>query len=101
MGFPLHTLAVKDGSDLSRPDRLELYLKSQIANAAGGGAGQSVAIPVAIKNLPAKYTAFVSPSQDATWWISNRTQAGFTVNLAPRVAGNTLAAGTFDLVVLA
>lgn len=101
MGFPLHTISLKDGSDLSRSDRLEMYLKAQIANAAGGGAGQSVTVAVSVKNLPAKYAVFVSPSQDATWWITNRTQSGFTINLAPRLAANTLAVGTLDLLVLA
>lgn len=100
MTFPVHTVQVKKGSDLSRVDQIDLYLKKQIANAAGSSAGAAVAVAVAAP-LPAKYAVFVSPSQDATWWITNRTQAGFTINLAPRLAANTLAAGTLDLMVLA
>lgn len=100
MSFPVHTVQVKKGSDLNRVDQLDVYLKKQIANAAGSGAGAAVTLAVAV-SLPAKYAVFVSPSQDATWWITNRTQAGFTINLAPRLAANTLAVGTLDLMVVA
>lgn len=102
MAFDLHTISVKDGSDaLANGDRLSVLLKKQIANAAGGSAGAAVTVALTGLKLPPKYAVFVSPDQDATWWISGRSQAGFTINLAPRLAANTLAAGKLDLAVFA
>lgn len=102
MAQDLHTVAVSDASDaLAQADRLFMLLKKAFANGAGSGAGAALAVPISGLRLPAFYAVFVNPGQDATWYITNRTQAGFTVNLAPRLAANTLAAGTFDLLVLA
>lgn len=102
MAFDIHTMAVSDKSDaLANPDRIYTLLRKAVANGAGGGAGLSVAVAITGLQLPAAYSVFVSPSQDATVWISSRTRTGFTVNLAPRLAASTLAAGTFDLLVLA
>ena len=102
MANDLHTVSVPDASDpLAQSDRIIMLLKKAFANGVGSGAGAALAVPVTGLRLPASYAVFVNPSQDATHWISNRTQTGFTVNLAPRLAANTLAAGTFDLLVLA
>lgn len=102
MSKVVHSVSVMPGSDaLAFEDRVVTLLKKQLANAAGGSAGASVAVAVSGLQLPPKYSVFVTPSQDATFWISNRTQTGFTVNLSPRLAANTLAAGTIDLLVIA
>jgi len=97
----IHTLAVDDSSDpLAMPDRV-LYIKKTVANVIGGGAGSSVVTAVAIAGLPAAYNVVVTPNQDAVAFVSGKTQAGFNVTLFPRLAANTLAVGTFDLVVTA
>lgn len=102
MAKDLHTVAVPSQSDpLANEDRVILLVKKALANAAGSGAGAAVTIPVTGLQLPASYAVQVTPSQDATAWISGRSQTGFTINLAPRLAANTLAAGTVDVVVLA
>ena len=49
----------------------------------------------------ANYNVFVSPNQDAVAYVTGKTNSGFNVVLNPRLAANTLAAGTFDLLVLA
>lgn len=99
MAVDLHTVSISAGSDpLAQSDRLGVA-KLQIANGVGGGAGAAVAVAVAI-NLPASYVVHATPSQDATVWISARTQAGFTVNIAPRLAATTLAVGTIDLLIV-
>lgn len=101
MAKDLHTVAVSDSSSqLAQDDRLLIVLQKQIANGVGSGAGAALAIPVSVR-LPASYAVFVTPDQDATNWISNRSQSGFTINLAPRLAGSTLAAGKLDLLVVA
>lgn len=96
----LHHIAVADASDpLANPDRLGVLFKTQLANGVGGGAGAAVAIVLAGMELPAAYNVQATPSQDATVWISARTQAGFTVNIAPRLAATTLGAGFIDVLV--
>lgn len=99
MSLDLHTVAINSGSDaLAQADRVGLA-KLTVANAAGGGAGQAVTVAVAL-TLPASYVVHATPSQDATCWISARTQAGFTLNIAPRLAASTLAIGAVDLLIL-
>jgi hypothetical protein len=72
-----------------------------IANAAGGSAGASVAVSVLCQDgvFPsAQYAVDIELSQDATWYITGKSTAGFTVNIQPRLASATLAAGSFNAV---
>lgn len=101
MGIDVHTTEQIDGGDFNRQDRVIMGMLADVANAAGGGAGTSVTTPVAMTGLPASYAVHVTPSQDATFYVTNKTTAGFDVVLTPRLAANTLAAGTFDVVVIA
>lgn len=98
MPFDLHTIEVPDGGfGFSQKGRALLGAAFGVANAAGGGAGLSVTVAVTgLKGLPANYAVLVNPGQDATWWISGKTSTGFTINLSPRLAANTLASGTID-----
>lgn len=102
MSKAIHTVSLPAQSDpLSQEDRVVLLVKKALANAAGSGAGAAVTIAVTGLQLPASYVVQAMPSQDATIWISGRSQTGFTINLAPRLAANTLASGTVDVLVLA
>lgn len=98
MPFDLHTLEVPDGAyGFGQKGRALIGCGLGQANAAGGGAGQSVAIAITgLKNLPPNFGVVVSPSQDATYYISGKSATGFTINLLPRLAANTLAIGTVD-----
>lgn len=72
--------------------------------AAGAGAGTARTIAVTssdIKQLPGDYSVRVELPEDATYWVSAKTQAGFTVNISPRLAANTLAGGSADILVIA
>jgi len=60
-----------------------------------------VAVAFAAGALPASYAVVVCPNQDATVCVSNKTSTGFNVTLTPRLATATLAAGLFDVVVIA
>jgi hypothetical protein len=77
-----------------------------IANATGGGAGQAVTTAVQFVDrygtglLPAQYVVSVTASQSAFATVTNKSSNGFNVVLTPP-SGVTLAAGTFDLVVIA
>ena len=101
--LPIHTLKMPDGAGPSaEAGALMVGMQLSVANAVGGGAGQAVTVAVTgLKNLPAKYGVMVSPGQDATWFVSSKTSTGFTVTLNPRLAANTLAAGTIDLLIFA
>lgn len=103
MPQPLHTVeAVGSLDQLAQQDRLMVGLKKSVINAAGGGAGTAVTTAVAFAEpLPANYEVFVSPNQDATWYVTSKTSLGFNVVLTPRLAATTLAAGTFDVLVVA
>lgn len=102
MAIDLHTIAVSDSSDpLAQSDRLVLVLKKGVVSPVGSAAGAAVAVVLTGMRLPLSYVPVVTVNQDATHWITNRTQAGFTVNIAPRLAANTLAASTFDVAVFA
>lgn len=102
MSKDLHTISLVKGTQPARQDRLIVGMKCGVINAVGGGAGQSVTTAVTFAEpLPAAYVVSVDPHQDAGWYTTNRTANGFDVVLTPRLAANTLAAGTFDLTVTA
>jgi hypothetical protein len=81
--------------------------ESNIANAAGSGAGASVSVTIGnlvdqygTGRLPNNFAVAITPSQACFWSVSNKTNAGFTVTLTPTTSGTTLVAGTFDFIVV-
>jgi hypothetical protein len=80
--------------------------RANVANAAGGAEGDAVTTPIAFVDqygvgvLPEDYAVTVTPNQVAFASVTNKTAAGFDVTLTP-LAGATLAAGSFDLAVMA
>jgi len=102
MGLPVHTLDVAPGSSpTAQPDRVVLAILENVATAAGGGAGASVTTPISGLQLPANYVVQVTPNQDAVPYVTSKTSGGFNVVLNPRLAANTLVAGTVDITILA
>jgi len=102
MAIDQHTIHALDGSSSTFTDRTIVGFKAGVANLIGGGAGQTVTTAVTFaEGLPATYAVVVTPNQAAAAWVTGKTSAGFNVNLAPLVAANTLAVGTFDVLVLA
>ncbi len=102
MSQMIHSVEVPEGAlaGLSQKGRLLIGLLPGVANVVGGAAGAAVTVVVTdLKNLPANYTVMVNPGQDATWFVSAKTSTGFTVTLNPRLAANTLAAGTVDIAI--
>ena len=97
----VHTVGVVDKSTQARKDMVVVAMQADVANLIGAGAGLSVVTAVVFgKELPAVYTVQVTPGQDAVAFVSAKTNLGFNVTLYPRLAANTLAAGTFDVTVL-
>jgi hypothetical protein len=74
---------------------------NNVANAAGSGAGASVTVAIVFSPvLPTSdYNIQVTPDQDAVAFVDSatKTTAGFTLTLNPRLAANTLGAGTSDI----
>jgi len=102
MGLDIHTIEVAPGSNpTAQPDRVAFAILPNVANVAGGSANTAVATAITGLQLPANYTVEVTPNQDATAFVTAKTQTGFTVNLAPRQTTSTLAAGTFDVTIFA
>jgi len=102
MGLPIHTLEVAQGSNpLAQPDRVLIALLEGVATLAGSGAGAAVVTAISGLQLPVSYAVQVTPNQDAVPFVSGKTQSGFNVTLNPRLAANTLAAGTVDIAIFA
>lgn len=106
MSILQHTIDSPDGATPAHQDRAVIGVIPGIANVVGGGAGLAVTTTVTLPasaNLPANYAVLVNPGQDATWFVpsASKTFDSFNVTLTPRLAANTLAAGTFDVVILA
>lgn len=102
MANHIKDLEVMDGSTLSKPDRIRVSLQMAVANLIGGGAGQTVTVAVTFPEvMPANYAVFADAGQDAVCFASARTTVGFTLNINPRLAANTLAAGTVNILVVA
>lgn len=78
---------------------VHLHLKD-IANLIGAGAGLNVTTAVAVPNLPDTYMVFVGCHQKSAAFVTNKTATGFNVVLSPILATETLAAGTFDCLVV-
>ncbi len=102
MARDIRTIEVPDGATPQQEDRVVVGMLAGVANGAGSGAGAAVAVALAgFANLPASYSVLVNPGQDATWYVGGKGPTGFTVTLTPRLAANTLAAGSFDVVIVA
>lgn len=100
MGQPVHTVEVPDGFQLAQPDRILIGNLPNQANVAGGGAGAAVTTAFTGLKLPAAYSVHVDANQACAVSITNKTQSGFNVVLTP-ASTVTLAAGTFDVTIVA
>lgn len=101
MPIPVRTINLLDGS-ISAEGNTLMFARKKYTYAAGGGAGLARTIAVTdIKGLPADYSVRVELPEDATYYITAKTQAGFTINILPRLAANTLAGGSADVLIMA
>ena len=100
MAIDQHTISVPSGANPAWADRTIIGSLPNVPNPAAAAAGDTVSVNVAFGNdLPGNsYGVFVNPGQACNWWVSNKANAGFTVNLQ---SSATVAAGTFDVVVIA
>lgn len=74
-----------------------------LANDAGGGAGQAVTVSVEVSGdpgLPEDYSVLVTPDQACAVHWENKTSTGFDVVLTPLSGSATISAGFIDVTVL-
>lgn len=105
MGIPIHTIVAPDGANgFTQSGYASIGLILDVAYGAGAAAGdvvtQTVTVP-ASGGLPENYAVFVEAGADVTAWVSAKTATGLTVNIEPRLATGTLAAGTVNLLIIA
>ena len=106
MSVDLHTVTVVPGMAPALNDRFRVGVLKDVPTVIGSGAGAAVTLTVNATlipglKLPPKYSVFATANQDAVINVTGKTAAGFTVTLLPRLAANTLAVGTVDLLVVA
>lgn len=100
MSLDVHTISFESGSAApARQDRLSIINLYAQANGSGA-AGATVTVPVSLpaSKLPAGGAYFVDYdfAADYTVFTTAKTTTGFTVNIQPRLAANSVAAGTFN-----
>ena len=102
MAIQKHDLQVLDSPTPSTfTDRLIIGQQLAVANAAGA-AGATVSTVVTFPEaLPPAYAVLIATGQAVGWFVSAKTAFGFTVNLVPYVNTASVAAGTFDVTVIA
>lgn len=80
-----------------------VFMKMTAASVIGGGAGSSVVTAVTFTPaLPSGATniqVYVTPDQDAVEFVTAISATGFTFTLNPRLAANTLAVGSNNILV--
>ncbi len=104
MSIDLHTVSLVAGTTPLRSNALFVGAMT-VSNAVGSAAGASVTVSVAApagKAFPGSaYKVVATPNQDAVAFVTGKSASGFTLTLNPRLAANTLAAGTVDLMIIA
>ncbi len=97
----VHTNRFAQGSAVPfQQDRLSNYMAWAVPNGSGGaGATVTVAVTIPGAPLPANGNYFVDYdlAADYTVFTTAKTAAGFTVNIQPRLASNSVAAGSFNV----
>lgn len=101
MAIIVHTVEVKDGGDgLANQDRLTV-LPMTVANGAGG-AGATVTVAVAFSDpVPLPYKVFFDAGQGVLCFATEKNVMGFTLNINPRLAADSVAAGSVSMMVVA
>lgn len=100
MALDQHTIEIPTGATPAREDRTLIGSAPGVANLSGA-AGATVTTAVAMSDLPANYSVVVNPGQGCLWFVDGKTDSGFNVNLVPISGTAAIAAGTFDVVVIA
>lgn len=99
MGIAYHTSYSPDGTILNLFDRVVIGNVTAVYPAATAGATSTIAVTWG-EPIPTPYMAIMSPIEDCTYFVSARTTVGFTLNVLPRLAANTLAGGSVEILIV-
>jgi hypothetical protein len=100
MALDQHTVSVPSGASPAYQDRTVVGNLPGVTNAVGA-AGATVTTAVAMADLPPTYSVHVNPGQGCGWYVDGKTSTGFNVHLVPFSGSGVVAAGTFDVTVIA
>lgn len=99
MGVAYHTLYVPDGAAVNLFDRV--VVGAYPVTYVGGSAGVAVTTVVTFGGrVPTPYAAVVSSVEDSTYYVTSRTNTGCSLVISPRLAANSLAGGTVQLMIV-
>ena len=100
MSLDQHTIVVPSGSAPANTDRILIGNIPAIVNGTAA-AGVTVTVAVAMSELPASYSVQINPGQGCAAYADGKTATGFNAHLVPLSAALVIAAGTFDVTVVA
>jgi hypothetical protein len=96
VGVAYHTLYTPDGAGVNLADRI--VIGSVTVTYASGSAGAAVTTAVSwAGRIPTPYTLLMSCVEDCTYYATSRTYTSLSLVVAPRLAANSLAGGTVEL----
>lgn len=97
MGIAYHTLYAPDGVGLNLFDRAIVGTVTAIYPSVGAGSLSSVAVSWT-EPVITPYALVMSPIEDCTYYFTNKTALGCTLNVLPRLAANTLSGGSVEII---
>lgn len=99
MGLSYQSLYAPDGLATNRSDAVIFGTVSATYASASAGVASTVAVTWT-EPVPTTYCAVMSPVEDCTYYLTSKTTLGFTLNVLPRLAANSLAGGTVEIMVV-
>ena len=100
MGIAYHTIHAPDGAGLNLFDRVTIGTITAVYPSAATSVTSTLAVTWS-EPVATPYTVILSPIEDCTYFITNKTTVGFTLNVSPRLAANALAGGSVEILLLA
>lgn len=95
----MHTILLRRIDGLAEDRKLFASIPMQ-DTPAGGNPGAEVILDItSLEDMPVSYSVVAMPDQDAVCFATNKTATGFTLNINPRLASETLVAGTVDILI--
>lgn len=100
MSFYKHIISDHGGFGSSDSVRMALALAVVLAADTNAGQANVTAIAFSTPFPDANYAVLVEVGQDVTWWVTDKTAAGFNLHVSPRLAANQIAAGTLNIFIV-
>lgn len=99
MGVAYHSVYVPDGLGLNLSGVITMGTATATYASQSAGVTSTIAVTWT-EPVVTPYCILPSMVEDATWFITSKTTLGFTLNIFPRLAANSLAGGTVEILVI-